>query len=81
MDTDVANAFRHVHQLSELGASALQLQTSWRETTLLLFQRYARLGSLAKPGKEPFAIRQAQELLLTRLTNTNRDEDLPQPTR
>lgn len=67
LDNAVASAFRHVHQLAELGAGALQLQTLWREATLMLFQRHARLGAPATAGKEPVAVSRAQHLLLSRL--------------
>ncbi|BAP45676.1 AraC family transcriptional regulator [Pseudomonas sp. StFLB209] len=69
MDTEVAAAFLQVHRLAEQQASALQLQTLWREAVYSLFKRHARLGSALQPGKEPLAVRRAQELLLARLAN------------
>lgn len=48
-------------------ASALQLQTAWREAILLLFQRHARLPEGLAPGHEPLAVSRAKELLSSQL--------------
>ncbi|WP_339480900.1 MULTISPECIES: helix-turn-helix transcriptional regulator [unclassified Pseudomonas] len=68
-DPQVSFAFSHVHRLAEQGACALQQQTAWREVALMLFQRHARVGSAVMPGKEPLVVTQAQDLLLSRLSN------------
>ena len=48
-------------------ASALQLQTAWREAILLLFQRHARLPEGLAPGHEPLTVSRAKELLSSQL--------------
>ncbi|MCY1409948.1 HTH-type transcriptional activator RhaS [compost metagenome] len=76
IDPQVALAFQRLHLLAELDASQLQQQTLWREATLLLFQRHAGVGSAPMPGKEPVAVRRAQELLLTCLASPPSLEEL-----
>lgn len=66
-DADLHQAFGLLHRLLESDASALQQQTAWRETLLLLFQRHARVPQAPAPGQEPRAVRQAKELLAASL--------------
>ncbi|MCI9875498.1 AraC family transcriptional regulator [Pseudomonas atacamensis] len=76
IDPQVALAFQRLHLLAELDASALQLQALWREVTLLLFQRHAGIPIAPLPGKEPVAVRRAQELLLACLASPPSLQDL-----
>ncbi|WP_437883173.1 AraC family ligand binding domain-containing protein [Pseudomonas sp. LRF_L74] len=66
-DLEVYAAFRTLHHLLEGGATALQQQSAWRETILLLFQRHARIAAPKAAGHEPRAVTRAKELLVERL--------------
>ncbi len=68
-DVDLHQAFGQLHRLLESDASALQQQTAWRETLLLLFQRHARVPQAPAPGQEPRAVSQAKELLAASLAD------------
>lgn len=66
-DPPLVARFAALHRLLESGASALQQQTAWRESLLLLFQRHARLPGPAPAGREPQAVGRAKELLAASL--------------
>lgn len=66
-DVQLHHQFQALHQLLDQQASALQLQTAWREAILLLFQRHARLPEGLTPGHEPLAVSRAKELLSSQL--------------
>lgn len=66
-DVQLHRQFQALHQLLDQQASALQLQTAWREAILLLFQRHARLPEGLAPGHEPLAVSRAKELLSSQL--------------
>ena len=70
--------FVTLHQLLDSQASALQLQTAWREAILLLFQRHARLPEVLVPGHEPHAVSRAKELLSSQLASPPSLEELAQ---
>ena len=63
----LAQAFIQLHRLLDSAASALQQQTAWRETLLLLFQRHAAIADAPSAGFEPQAIKRAKELLAAQL--------------
>jgi AraC-like DNA-binding protein len=67
LDPPLVARFAALHRLLESGASALQQQTAWRESMLLLFQRHARLPGPAPAGREPQAVTRARELLAASL--------------
>ncbi len=66
-DVQLHRQFQALHQLLDQQASALQLQTAWREAILLLFQRHARLPEGLAPGHEPLTVSRAKELLSSQL--------------
>jgi AraC-like DNA-binding protein len=67
-DPQLHRIFTALHGLLETGASALQQQTSWRESILLLFQRHGQIAAAPQPGHEPQAVKLAKELLLSQLS-------------
>lgn len=66
-DPQLHQVFAALHGLLEAGASALQQQTAWRESILLLFQRHGRIAAPPLPGLEPQAVKLAKELLVSQL--------------
>lgn len=66
-DVPLHQAFAQLHRLLDSDASALQQQTAWRETLLMLFQRHAGVTQAPLPGQEPRAVILAKELLAARL--------------
>ncbi|WP_374981839.1 AraC family transcriptional regulator [Pseudomonas solani] len=75
-DSEVTNRFLALHRLLEQGATALEQQMAWREAVLLLFQRYARIGTPRAVGHEPQAVTLARELLASRLAEPPSLEEL-----
>jgi len=69
-------AFLHLHQLLEHGAEALQQQLAWREAILLLFQHHAQLAEPPAPGREPWAVACAKQMLAERLVEPPSLEEL-----
>ena len=66
-DVQLHQAFGQLHRLLDSDASALQQQTAWRETLLMLFQRHAGVRQAPQVGQEPRAVAMAKELLAARL--------------
>lgn len=66
-DVPLHQAFARLHRVLDSDASALQQQTLWRETLLMLFQRHAGVTQAPLPGQEPRAVTLAKELLAARL--------------
>ncbi|MGG2396533.1 AraC family transcriptional regulator [Pseudomonas sp. SH1-B] len=60
-------AFLQLHRLLEDGAEALQQQLAWREAVLLLFQCHGRIGEAPSPGREPWAVSCAKQMLAEQL--------------
>lgn len=69
-------AFLQLHQLLEGGAEALQQQLAWREAILLLFQHHAQLAEPPAPGREPWAVACAKQMLAERLIEPPSLEEL-----
>lgn len=69
-------AFLQLHQLLEGGAEALQQQLAWREAILLLFQHHAQLAEPPAPGREPWAVACAKQMLAERLVEPPSLEEL-----
>ncbi|MFT0518693.1 AraC family transcriptional regulator [Pseudomonas faucium] len=68
-DPALASAFSQLHRLSELGASALEQQTAWRQAVLALVQRHGHCPEPTAPGNEPVAVARARELLESQLAD------------
>jgi AraC-like DNA-binding protein len=68
-DPQLHAAFLQLHRLLEGGAEALQQQLAWREAILLLFQRHARIAEAPAPGREPWAVVCAKQMLAERLVD------------
>lgn len=66
-DVELHQAFGQLHRLLDSAASALQQQTVWRESLLLLFQRHAKVAQAPNAGREPRAVARAKELLAASL--------------
>jgi len=77
-DNDLVAGFNRLHQLLEKGGQALEQQTLWREMTLALFTRHAKVRGPAAAGREPRAIARAKEILLNQLAEPPSLEDLAQ---
>lgn len=75
-DPELFSGLCHLHQQLEGPESALQQQTVWRQMMLALLSRHARLPQPAPPGVEHRAVRQAKELLQTRLAHPPSLEEL-----
>ena len=75
-DPQLHSAFLQLHRLLDGGAEALQQQLAWREAILLLFQRHARLAEPAAPGREPWAVACAKQMLADRLIEPPSLEEL-----
>jgi AraC-like DNA-binding protein len=75
-DPQLHAAFLHLHRLLEDGAEALQQQLAWREAILALFQRHARIAEPPLPGREPWAVSCAKQMLAERLVEPPSLEEL-----
>jgi AraC-like DNA-binding protein len=75
-DPQLHSAFLQLHRLLEGGAEALQQQLAWREAILLLFQRHARIAEAPAPGREPWAVACAKQMLAARLSEPPSLEEL-----
>src|SRR5690606_12791626 len=75
-DPQLHSAFLQLHRLLDDGAEALQQQLAWREAILLLFQRHARLAEPRAPGREPWAVACAKQMLAERLIEPPTLEEL-----
>lgn len=62
-DSQLFTCFSKLHNAAERGVCALQLQCDWRDTLLLLLQRYAQVGELKQPGREPRIVTEAKAFL------------------
>ncbi|WP_043300616.1 AraC family transcriptional regulator [Pseudomonas sp. M47T1] len=77
-DNDLVAGFYHLHRVLENGGQALEQQTLWREMTLALFSRHAKVRAALEAGREPRAIARAKELLMTHLAEPPSLEALAQ---
>ena len=75
-DPELFHGLQQLHHLLEGPESALHQQTLWRQMMLALLNRHARLPMPAKPGVEHRAVRQAKELLQSRLAEPPSLEEL-----
>lgn len=75
-DPRLHTAFLQLHRLLEDGAEALQQQLAWREAILLLFQHHGRVGEAAAPGREPWAVSCAKQMLAEQLLEPPSLEEL-----
>lgn len=75
-DPRLHTAFLQLHRLLEDGAEALQQQLAWREAILLLFQHHGRVGEAAAPGREPWAVSCAKQILAEQLLEPPSLEEL-----
>jgi AraC-like DNA-binding protein len=77
-DPHLHKQFVTLHRLLDSQATALQLQTAWREAILQLFQRHAGVPEGLSPGHEPRAVSRAKELLSSQLAAPPSLEQLAQ---
>ncbi|WP_043309960.1 AraC family transcriptional regulator [Pseudomonas sp. ML96] len=75
-DVELHRAFGQLHRLLDSEASALQQQTAWRETLLMLFQRHAKVPQAPSAGREPQAVALAKDLLASSLAEPPSLEEL-----